>query len=163
MLRVVAAIANGGDILRPHLVHEIRDPTGNIVPAGDQRVVRHLNISPQNLEIMRQAMSQVVESGSAPAARVPGVRIAGKSGTAEYGAQLSSPSGEAANGTYNEHGWFVSYAPFENPQVALVVFHERGGGAATAAPTTSRIWDYYFHQYLPSRPASPTSTPTRQP
>lgn len=165
MLRVVAAIANGGDILRPHLMHEIRDPSGNLVPITEQNVLRHLEISPQNIQVMRDAMAQVVESGSAPGGKVPGVRIAAKSGTAEYGDQLTAPAGEgeAANGTYNEHGWFVSYAPYDNPQVALVVFHERGGGAATAAPVSSQIWDFYFHQYLPSRTPGPEATPTAKP
>jgi penicillin-binding protein 2 len=160
MLRVVASIANGGDILRPHLVHEIRDASGNIVPQTQSNVVRHVAVSPENFTIMRQAMLQVVQSGSATQAQVPGVAIAGKSGTAEYGAQLTSPSGEAANGTYNEHGWFVSYAPYDNPQVALVVFHERGGGALSTAPTTSAIWDYYFHQYLPQVQAAKVAAGT---
>jgi penicillin-binding protein 2 len=163
MLRVVAAIANGGDILRPHLVHEIRNPDGSVVPPSVSNVVRHVAVSPENIAIMRQGMLQVVQSGSAPEAQVPGVAIAGKSGTAEYGNQLTSPAGEEANGTYNEHGWFVSYAPYDNPQVALVVFHERGGGALSAAPTTSQIWDYYFHQYLPQRQAAQAAagaTPT---
>jgi len=151
MLRVVAAIANGGDLLHPHLVHEIRDANGNVVPLNEPNVVRHLPISEQNIETMRQGMLQVVESGSATQAQVPGVRIAGKSGTAEYGTQLTAGVGEAANGTYNESGWFVSYAPYDNPQVALVVFHRRGGGAATAAPVSSQIWNYYFNDYLPSR------------
>jgi penicillin-binding protein 2 len=155
MLRVVAAVANGGDLLRPHLVHEIRDASGNLVPLTEPNVVRHIPLSQQNLDIMRQAMLQVVQSGSATGAQVPGVAIAGKSGTAEYGTQLSAiGEGEAANGTYNEAGWFVSYAPYDKPQVALVVFHQRGGGAATAAPTSSQIWNYYFNDYLPARAAA---------
>lgn len=165
MLRVVSAIANGGDLMRPHIVHEVRDANGNLVQTNEPTVDRHLDISPQNFETMREGMLQVVENGSAPGAKVPGVRIGGKSGTAEFGAQLSSPSGEQANGTYNEHGWFVSFAPYDNPQVALVVFDEKGGGALTAGPTSSKIWDYYFHQYLPSRSGaasavSPSATAT---
>lgn len=163
MLRIVSAIANGGDILRPTVVHEIRDSAGNLVQATTRSVERHVAVSPENIAVMRQAMLQVVQDGSAPDAKVPGVTIAGKSGTAEYGNQLTTPAGEEANGTYNEHGWFVSYAPYDNPQVALVVFHERGGGALSAAPTSSQIWDYYFHQYLPQKQAgqsNATSTPS---
>ena len=163
MLRVVAAIANGGDILRPHLVHEIRDASGNLVSDSEPQIVRHVDVGAQNIATMRQAMLQVVDSGSATTAQVPGVKIAGKSGTAEYGSRIDSPAGEEANGTYNEHGWFVSYAPYDNPQVALVVFHERGGGAATAGPVSSQIWDYYFHQYLPSRSPLPQRSPGSTP
>lgn len=150
MLRVTAAIANGGAVLRPHLVKEIRDARGNLVRPDQTEPEQHLQISSQNLSVMRQAMLDMVEDGSAPAAKVPGLRIAGKSGTAEFGARVYAPSGEDANGTYNEHGWFVSFAPYDDPQVALVVFDELGGGALTAAPTSATIWDYYFHEYLPS-------------
>ena len=152
MLRVVAAVANGGDILRPYLVKEVRDAKSNLVSESQRQLERHVEVSPQYFPVMRQAMLEVVENGSAPTGQVPGVQIGGKSGTAEFGSRIYAPSGEEANGSYNEHGWFVSFAPYESPQVAMVVFHERGGGALTAAPTSSQIWDYYFHQYLPSLP-----------
>ncbi|MGI8550428.1 MAG: penicillin-binding transpeptidase domain-containing protein, partial [Dehalococcoidia bacterium] len=163
MLRVVAAIANGGSILRPHIVHEIRDAKGDLVTQNEPQVERHVDISPENLQVMREGMLGVVENGSAPGAKVPGLQIAGKSGTAEFGARLSTThAGEAANGSYSEHGWFVSFAPYDNPQVALVVFHDRGGGALTAAPTSAKIWDYYFRQYLPSHPASAATANANQ-
>jgi penicillin-binding protein 2 len=161
MLRVVAAIANGGDILQPHLVHEIRDASGNLVQSFGRTVVRHVGVSQQNLQVMREAMLQVVQSGSATTAWIPGVVYGGKSGTAEYGSQIYSPAGEEANGTYNEHGWFVSFAPYDNPQVALVVFHERGGGALSAGPVSGQIWDFYFHQYLPQLQANTPPKPNQ--
>jgi penicillin-binding protein 2 len=171
MLRVVAAIANGGEVLRPQLVDQVRDAAGNLVSQATPQVDQRLAISQQNLATMRHAMLDVVEQGSAPGAKVPGVTIGGKSGTAEYGQRISQGSGEEANGTYNESGWFVSFAPYDNPQVALVVFDKVGGGALTAGPTSSKIWDYYFHQYLPSKanqgaavsPTPAAAAPTAQP
>ena len=170
MLRVVAAIANGGDVLRPELVDQVRDSAGNLISQSAPQVDQKLDISQQNLATMRHAMLDVVQQGSAPGGKVPGVTIGGKSGTAEYGERISQGSGEEANGTYNESGWFVSFAPYDNPQVALVVFDKIGGGALTAAPTSSKIWDYYFHQYLPNKanpaaasPAAPLPSPTVQP
>lgn len=167
MIRVVAAIANGGQLLRPHLVQSIRDASGNLVSEAGPAVQGQLAVSQQNLATMRQAMRLEVVAGSAPAANVPGIAIAGKSGTAEYGQRLTVTSGEEANGSYNESGWYVSFAPYDNPQVALLVFDKKGGGAITAAPTSTKIWEYYFNQYLPSHPGAsngtaptPTSSPS---
>ncbi len=159
MLRVVAAIANGGDLLQPHIVHEIRDASGGLIQSFGRTVASRLPISQTNLEVMREGMQQVVDSGSATTGKVPGVEIGGKSGTAEFGSRIYAPAGEEANGTYNEHGWFVSFAPYDNPQVALVVFHQLGGGATSAAPVSSQIWDYYFHQYLPQLQAQNQQAP----
>jgi len=95
-------------------------------------------------------------TASAYTAYVPGLKIAGKSGTAEYGTAIRKPEGDSlgGNGVYNEHGWFISFAPYDNPQVALVIFQEKGNGAATAAPCAKQMWEYYFHQYLPTHPQS---------
>jgi penicillin-binding protein 2 len=163
MVRVAAAIANGGDVLRPHVVREIDDASGNVVVPPSADVVSHLSVSAQNLAIVRDGMRMAVEgdynTASAYTAYVPGLKIAGKTGTAEYGTALSAPKGDTVgadttggNGTYNEHGWFMSFAPYDDPQVALVVFQEKGNGAATAAPCAADMWKYYFNTWLPSHP-----------
>lgn len=146
MVRVAAALANGGDLLRPHVVREIDDATGNVVVPPDRQIVRHLSVSDANLAIIRQGMLMAVEGGSAVNGFLPGYHIAGKTGTAEFGV-ATKPAGENSNGSYNEHGWYISFAPYDNPQVALVVFHEKGGGAVTAAPAAQKMWDYYFNHY----------------
>ena len=161
MVRIAAALANGGDLLRPHIVHEVDDANGNVVVAPQREVVRHLAVSDQNLAYIRQGMTMAVEGGSAYTAFLPGQHIAGKTGTAEFGAAIK-PAGDNTNGTYNEHGWFISFAPYDNPQVALVVFHQKGNGAATAAPTAKRIWDYYFNQYK-KNPPTPSTTNAAKP
>jgi penicillin-binding protein 2 len=161
MVRVAAALANGGDILRPHVVHEIDDGNGNVVVPPQRDVVRHVAVSNDNLAIIRQAMLMAVEGGSAATAFLPGYHIAGKTGTAEFGTAIK-PAGETSNGSYSEHGWFISFAPYDNPQVALVVFDERGGGAVTAAPAAKQIWDYYFNHYK-AGDLNPGATPTPAP
>lgn len=166
MVRVAAAIANGGDLVRPHLVREIDDANGNVVVAPQNSVVHHVGVSDANLAVIRTAMLMAVEGGSAANGFLPGYHIAGKTGTAEFGVAVK-PAGETSNGAYNEHGWYISYGPCDsnitctNPQVALVVFQERGGGAVTAAPTARKIWDYYLNYYKqgnknPESKASPT-------
>jgi len=140
MLLVTAAIANGGDVLVPHVVKELTDGEGNVISLARETVKHNLNIDPRNIDIMREAMRQVVDGGSGFTAEVSGLAVAGKTGTAEFGEEI-------APNRYKEHGWFTGYAPFENPEVAVVVFHEQGNGSGTAAPTAAKILDYYFNEY----------------
>jgi penicillin-binding protein 2 len=100
-------------------------------------VKRNLNVDSRNIGIMREAMRQAVADGSATTARSNVVEIAGKTGTAEFGEQRP-------DGSYKEHGWFTGYAPYNNPEIAVVVFLEQGGGALSAAPVAGKILSYYF-------------------
>ena len=137
MALVVAAVANGGNVLTPHVLKEVRSSNGEVIPTAKQSAKRNLNIDARNLAVMREGMRQVVDSGTAPLGKSKYVPVAGKTGTAEFGPMRS-------NGTYQEHGWFAGYAPFNDPQIAVVVFHEQGNGAGTAAPTAGKIFDAYF-------------------
>lgn len=139
MLVVTAAIANGGDVLAPRVVREIRDINGNIVQPF-QRIVRNrVPVEPQHLATMREAMRQAVARGTARPAGVPGVPVAGKTGTAEFGPPL-------ANGKHATHGWFTGFAPADNPEIAVIVFLEQGVGQENAAPLGGRILQYYFER-----------------
>ncbi len=140
MLLVTTAIANGGDLLVPHVVKELKDSEGNVINLARDTVKRHLNADPNNLGIVREGMRESVADGAAFLAQVPNVQVAGKTGTAEFGKEISP-------GHYQEHGWFTGFAPFDDPQVAVVVFMEQGNGGGTAAPTAAKILDYYFNEY----------------
>ncbi|HEX5139335.1 MAG TPA: penicillin-binding protein 2 [Dehalococcoidia bacterium] len=139
MALVTAAVANGGDVLAPHVVKELKDGDGNTVQIARQNVRRNLNVDPRNLNILREAMRQSVADGAAVNAQVRNVQVAGKTGTAEFGEQRP-------DGSYKEHGWFTGFAPFNDPEIAVVVFMEQGNGGGTAAPTAAKILDYYFNQ-----------------
>jgi penicillin-binding protein 2 len=143
ILRVTAAIANGGSILRPHVVRELRDADGTLLRPNTTTVVRRVAVDQKNLQAMRDAMRLAVTEGTADKTAVPGVSIAAKTGTAEFGQSLGAGY---TYGKYKTHGWVVAYGPFEDPEVAVVVFQEEGSGATTAAPTASRILNYYFNQ-----------------
>jgi penicillin-binding protein 2 len=134
---VTAAVANGGNLLTPRVLKEVRDSSGQLLPVNQQSVRRNLNIDRRNLDVMREGMRQVVDSGTAQTAKSRFTAVAGKTGTAEFGPMR-------ANGTYQEHGWFTGYAPFNEPQIAVAVFLEQGNGAGTAAPAAAKIFDYYF-------------------
>jgi penicillin-binding protein 2 len=141
MALVTAAIANGGDVLVPRVVKDIVDTTGNVVTPYQRTVRRHLPVDPSNLSVFREAMRQAVSWGTAKDASVSGVQVAGKTGTAEFGEPLPGNK-------YETHAWFNGFAPAQDPQVAVVVFLEKGNGAINAAPTAARIMDYYFHRQV---------------
>jgi penicillin-binding protein 2 len=139
LLNAVVAIANGGELLRPQLVKETRDSHDHVVATLAKEVRRRLPVDQEYLAVMREAMRQSVSTGVAKSAQVPGLAVAGKTGTAEFGA-----AGEDEG--YETHGWFVGFAPYEDPEIAVVVFVQRGGGGQNSAPAAARIFDYYFNQ-----------------
>ena len=139
MVLVTAAIANGGNVLIPHVVKELTDANDQKIALKRQTVKRNLNLDPRNLNIMREAMRQSVDDGAAFTGAVRNVVVAGKTGTAEFGEEISP-------GRYREHGWFTGFAPFNNPEIAVVVFTEDGNGSGTSAPIASKIIDFYFNK-----------------
>ncbi|HEU4759739.1 MAG TPA: penicillin-binding transpeptidase domain-containing protein, partial [Dehalococcoidia bacterium] len=138
MATAISAIANGGDLLTPHLLKEVRDSHGNVLRAAAPEVRRRVPVDPAYLDIIKEAMHQSVTRGVAKPAAVAGVEIAGKTGTAEFGEKR-------ADGSHETHGWFVGFAPYDDPQIAVAVFVQRGGGGQQAAPAAAKILDYYFH------------------
>ena len=138
MLVAVAAIGNGGDVLVPHLLKEVRDSDGNVVRQVEREVRQRVPVERNHLDVVGRAMLQSVNAGTASPAQVRGLSVAGKTGTAEFG-QLRPDD------TYETHGWFVGYAPYDDPQVAVVVFVQRGEGGAQAAPAAGQILDYLFN------------------
>jgi penicillin-binding protein 2 len=139
MALVTAAIANGGDVLVPRVVKDLTDTAGNIVGPFQRTVKQRLPVDPSNLSVFREAMRQAVAWGTVKDAAINGVQVAGKTGTAEFGQPL-------ADGQYETHAWFSGFAPFQDPQIAVTVFLEKGNGARNAAPAAARIMDYYFHR-----------------
>jgi peptidoglycan glycosyltransferase len=117
MAMVAAAVANGGMLVRPHVVREIQDVTGRVIrridPAPEGRVV-----DPETAATLKRMMIDVVERGTGTPARVPGVEMGGKTGTAQTGVEGEAP-----------HVWFVAFAP----RIAVAVVVENGGDLADAA------------------------------
>jgi penicillin-binding protein 2 len=138
MARVVSAIANGGTLLTPRVVREVRDSEGHVVLGNEPRIEGSVGVSSENLAIVRDAMRQAVTWGTAKDGGTSVVSVAGKTGTAEFGQQ-------AADGTYAlSHAWYTGFAPYENPEIAVTIFLEQGVGATNAAPLASRIFLYYY-------------------
>lgn len=144
MAVVAATIANGGMVIQPQIVKEITDAQGNVIRPFAPKPLHLSKVSPQNLKILGEGMRQAVKSGTATLAQVPGVDVAGKTGTAEYGAI------DPQTGFRPTHGWFTSFAPYNDPEIVVVVFLYNGRGAQDAAPVAGRILNYYFSTHKPA-------------
>ena len=137
MLQVTAAVANGGHVMLPRVVREIIGPNGQTVVPFTPRVTGETGVSDANLSVLREGMRQAVSWGTATTAAASSVSVAGKTGTAEFGPDLGG-------GHYATHAWFTGFAPANDPQVAVVVFLEKGNGAKNAAPVGGQILNYFF-------------------
>jgi peptidoglycan glycosyltransferase len=128
MAMVAAGIANDGTVMNPYLVREVQAPDLAVLDRADPEEYREA-VSPQVADQLTAMMQLVVERGSARRAQIPGVAVAGKTGTAQN-AQGAAP-----------HAWFIGFAPAQDPTVAVAVVVENGGdvgseatGGAVAAP-----------------------------
>ncbi|MHB1356735.1 MAG: penicillin-binding protein 2 [Anaerolineae bacterium] len=146
LVNATAAIANGGTLYRPQLIAEVTDYQGKTIETLTPEVIRQLPISDDALAIVREGMRQAVSIGTARLGQVPGIEVAGKTGSAEFAVW-----DEDGNLVRNElghlptHAWYIAFAPFENPEIAVVVFlRGAGSGAEMAAPVASNIMRFYF-------------------
>jgi penicillin-binding protein 2 len=165
MANVTAAVANGGTLYRPHLVSEVVAADGTVVTRPSGRL-RQVPVAPAHLATVREGMLGAVEWGTALAAwtHLPRqVRIAGKTGTAEfcdYSPELNDCRRDK-DGHLLTHAWFMSFAPYDRPEIALAVFVDGSGldhviqGSQVAAPIAADIYRAYFK--LPTE--QPTTTP----
>jgi peptidoglycan glycosyltransferase len=133
MAMVAAAIANGGVLMRPYLVQTVRAADLTVVSQAQPSTYSQA-LSSGDAATLRDMMLGVVNNGTGTAAQIPGMQVAGKTGTAETAA------GQAP------HAWFTAFAPADAPKVAVAVFVEHGGslgndatGGAVAAPIAKAV------------------------
>ncbi len=140
LCQMTALIANGGKRIKPHIVDRIVDADGVIVFEASRSADVIPEIDKDILKFLQRSMEAVVsgEGGTGRASAVSGVRIAGKTGTAQN-------PGE-------DHALFIAYAPVKNPEIALVVIMENAGhGGAMAAPMARKILSAYFYPGVTGR------------
>lgn len=137
MASAIAAIANGGVLMKPYLVSEIRDTHGRVLKQTLPQVKRRV-VSPETARTVTTILEGVVTDGTGGKAAIPGFRVAGKTGTA----QKIDPR----TGTYSASqfvGSFVGYAPADNPRLAMIVVidepHGEAWGGTVAAPVFNRV------------------------
>jgi peptidoglycan glycosyltransferase len=131
MAMVVAAVANGGKLMTPHLTDKVVDPDGRTVKTIDPTVYQQV-MKPSTAQALSQMMRRVVEEGTGQPAQLGGISVAGKTGTASIG----------ATGSGLTEPWFIGFAPANNPKVAVAVTVARtqgGFGATVAAPIAKDV------------------------
>jgi len=136
MIQMVSAIGMNGVSYHPHVVHSVRDPYSENWIEKPLKLKVLEGIRKEAFRWIQEGMSRVVnmDGGTGRGAWVPGVEVCGKTGTAQ------NPHGD-------EHAWFVGFAPRQNPQVAIAIFVENGGGGGVvAAPLAGRILNRYFNR-----------------
>jgi len=132
---VSAAVANNGVVMQPHLVRRVLSSDLEVIDQPDP-VQLSQAISPDTAATLTRMMEGVVSSGTGTAARIPGVEVAGKTGTAQHGEGLAP------------HAWFTSFAPAQGAKVAVAVVVEDGGklgneafGGKVAAPIAKSVME----------------------
>jgi penicillin-binding protein 2 len=159
-----AAVANGGTLYQPQLVRQITDVDGNVVREIEPVVNDTLDVAPEHLQTIRQGMYMSVNTPQAidVCARkdVSGLDIAGKTGTAEYVEQLDPNIREYREENFRKrsHAWFVGFAPYDDPEIQVLVLVEGAGdmndGSATiAVPAVTEIMQAYYKVPPPQDPA----------
>lgn len=157
VLNSTAAIANFGTLYRPRVVHTVLGSDGGTVRGFTPEVIGRVDVDHEHLSLIRQGMRDAVTQGTAWLLDVPGIAVAGKTGTAEYpGIDEQGNLILDEEGHLPTHAWFTAFAPFDEPEIALVVFVEGGGeGSQVAVPIAGEILRHYFN--VPE--SSPVPTP----
>ncbi|MDR1812491.1 MAG: penicillin-binding protein 2 [Candidatus Fibromonas sp.] len=133
---MVGALAWGGGVYKPHFLKEIKNPEGEVITKFKREKVAEGQVSEYTRQIVLKGLDEVVNSprGTGRRAIVPGIKVGGKTGSAE------NPHGDKT------HAWFAAVAPLDNPEIAVgVVLENAGGGGAMAAPIAQKVLKAYFY------------------
>ncbi len=138
MATMLSAVANGGTLVRPHLARDAK------------RESTKLPVSPATLALIRDALADVVQEGTATKARLGPIRVSGKTGTAQVFKKSVGVDADKQPKDERDHAWFIGYAPAENPEIAFAIVIEHGGhGGTTAAPVARQVLEVFFEDRLP--------------
>jgi penicillin-binding protein 2 len=157
-----AALANGGTLFVPQIVSRVEGPDGTIIQTFPPTVRRRLNVDPAHLAMINSALAGVISDphGTAHAAQVAEVDVAGKTGTAQVSRIVRDPTDPRRGwSTQRDHAWFAGFAPAASPEIAVVLLVEHGGsGGHEAAPLMTQIVREYFTRIRPGAPIPSVTT-----
>lgn len=144
MATMISAVANGGTLVRPHLARDAKLASVK------------LPVSAATLALIRDALADVVEEGTATRAQLGPIRVAGKTGTAQVFKKSVGVDADKQPKDERDHAWFIGYAPAENPEIAFAIVIEHGGhGGTTAAPVGRKVLEVFFADRLPLKESVP--------
>lgn len=156
-------IALSGKVVKPFIIKKIVDLNGKVLQEGQEHTIRDLTqpqstgikVSPETFKTVQDGLRKVVqgERGTARSLRIPGVEIAGKTGTTQV---MSFSADQIYNTCENRpihqrhHGWFVGWAPADNPEITIAALAEHScHGGSGAGPVVKEIVHAYFQKYHP--------------
>ena len=163
LAELAAEVANGGTLYKPQFVKRIDALDGSVVKTFPPIAENQTRIDPQVLDDVRSAMADVVNAsdGTGHAAKIDGIIVAGKTGTAQVvkEAQGARTKETALPDKYRDHGWFIAFAPVDHPQIAIACIIEHSGhGGSSAGPVVKAVMQKYFELNPPQRgPQAPAT------
>ncbi len=126
--RIYSAIANGDSVPVLHIIKKIHNK--QVIPQANEK----LELDENYLKVIREGLEMCIEKGTGVGSKIEGIRIAGKTGSAEV------------PGSNKTHSWFAAYAPAESPEIVIVALAEKAGhGGTIAGPIAKKIFEEYFH------------------
>jgi penicillin-binding protein 2 len=153
MARLAAIVGNGGRLVQPHLMKTMKGASVEFKPPVD------LGLKPSTVAAVKAGMAAVVAGGTGWRAQLPGIAVAGKTGSAQVVTHARMETDRKAH-AYQPHGWFVCFAPVDNPRIAMAVMVEHGtAGGQSAAPIAGQILAHFFGVPPPPATTSPAPTP----
>ena len=147
LTQATAVLADGGSYVKPHLVSKIRNPETGETADTSIEPTHVIDLKPENLKVVRDAMVDVLKTGTARRAFANAdYEAAGKTGTAQvYSLRGAKYNAAQIEERLRDHALFMAYAPVENPKIALALIVENGGwGATVAAPIARTVFDYWL-------------------
>ncbi len=154
MARFYALLANGGNLVTPHVLLEVESPTGTTVPVPARPAPRHVNVDPAALQVVRQGLWEATHLSFGTSYPIFGrfpVSIAGKTGTAEKVVSLPGYTG------LQDQSWWCGYGPTDDAKLVVCAVIENGGhGGTAAAPAAAQVFSSYFNVKV--KPIVPSKT-----
>ncbi|HXM02187.1 MAG TPA: penicillin-binding protein 2, partial [Chthoniobacterales bacterium] len=135
MAMVAATVANGGTVYRPSLIYKVQEADGTAIRKPEKirgDLKKDNNLSKEDIELVRRGMWRVVNDpgGTGSRAKIPGIVVAGKTGTAQFW----------RDGQKDNHTWFIAFAPYDNPKIALAVLVQGAkAGGQVPAPIAAKL------------------------
>ncbi len=147
---LMATVANRGHLWKPYVVKKVLNPAGKVIYKSAPRLTRKIPISQEIFREVRKGLREVVHGarGTGKKARIPGIVVAGKTGTSQvvalkFTGRKREP--EELPRKYRDHGWFVAFAPYENPTIALAILGEHAGRPGSFfAPYARELISFYL-------------------
>ena len=169
LVSLISAVANGGTLYLPQMVDKVVDLSGAPLRDFPPMEIGRVTVSEETLRFIREALRGVVNEphGTGWAAAIKGVDVSGKTGTAQVvrmAQDFKRGDMDRMPAKFRDHAWFVAFAPFADPQIAVAVLVEHGGfGGAVAAPIAKKVIETYLtaesqgRQHMATRPPNSES------